>query len=407
MICDSSSVCIAHDLTSTTTSGVVDTKWRYAWVMNWGNSGYTITMYKNHNGILHRLNMENKNTNPQQQVVIQHNPNLSTKCIQILLQQYIIQQFLQKNRLSLMLSNKITSNTKAMYKLHIAIEDTLRTFVRMSTVNVHIDSFYDGMDLNLSVSRPKLDMLMGNVYKWVNYMISTNQQLFKEKVGVDSIDVVLVSGSGFQMPNMDKMLESLFPKSQIIMNTSSNSNNGNATNGNNIPCDEVVATGCAKYAYQILYHDYFTKENNDKYNIEDNEEYDSSTTTMNVPVCPFHIGIAYCNDGKTDSFTLVNDDGTISDSWTIVSFMDDDSTILPFVSTKSISFSDRNEEEIPCTYYIIQQTSDDTTTTTPLAKITIKKEDITKDQMLHVCLDIDKNYDISFILKNTGECISL
>jgi len=417
-ICDSSSVCIAHDLTSCANS---PNKWKYAWVVNFGNSGFLITMYKNHHGILERLGPIN-NTNNQQQ---QYNPNLSTKYIQILIQQFIIQQFIQKNRLSLSISTKILSNNKTMYKLHMAIEDTLRTFIRMNTVNIHIDSFYDGIDLNISMSRPRLDMLLSQVFKYVQYMFTNNQTLFTEKYGSNNanIDVVLVSGSGFQMPNINKMLESSFPNSRIIMDASSGSNDSNS---NNIPCDEVVAIGCAKYAYQILYHDYFTKNEENKYIKNNNEEHSNAlcSSSMNVPICPFSIAIAYCNDNsKNGAFTLENDDGTINDSWTIVSFMDNDhdnsnSTMLPYASTKSISFSNNieNDDEIPCSYYIIQQnitSNNDTTTTTshynPLAKIAVDKKDITKDQnnMLHLSLNIDKDYKIQFILKNTGECVSL
>ena len=245
----------------------------------------------------------------------------------------------------------------------------------MNTVNIHIDSFYDGMDLNLQLSRPRLDMLVSNVYRHVQFMISNALQSFQQEYG--SVDAVLVSGSGFQMPNMDKMLSSLFPNSRVVTN---------ANCGGNIPCDEVVAVGCAKYAYHVL---------------NDTKEHDNSLLCgdLNVPVCPFNISIAYCSDATINgSFALKNEDGTINQSWKIVPFMED-AVILPFHGTKSISF-----DEFPSCYYIIQGNNDN-----PLAKITLDKDDILKDpnHMLHLSLDIGRNYKVRLSVKNTGENVFL
>lgn len=370
VITDASSVCIAHGLTDV----VASTEWKYAWVMNWGNSGFTITTYKNTCNKLHRLDTC-------------HDTTISTKSLQAVFTQYVIMEFLRKYRLPMSTTTAMQQNKKCMFKLHGAIENAIRTFVRTTNVTIHVDSLYDGLDLNVVVSRPRFEMLCNNILQRVQSIIVQKLQSQKEQ-GMDTIDVVLMSGSAFQTPKATQMINNLFP---------------NATKGNNSedPFDEVVAVGCAKYAKQLMDHLLVEKE-------ESGDEISNDAKNnlcMDVPVCPFVFAVAYPKDGgETKNGKGCSCDGKPIDDekeWVIVPF-EEENAPLPIHSTKSISFSNM-DKEVPCCAWIIQKLPEGIR---PLAKIPLTKEDLKNDVWI-VSLDIDLEGTIRFTNENSGECVSL
>ena len=116
----------------------------------------------------------------------------------------------------------------------MACESAVLSLSRAPTVTVAVDGLYEGMDMNVPISKPRFDMLMSGVLRKAETLLQT----FTGEEGV-IFDVVLLAGSVCNMSSAANLIRTkLFP----------NANAGRAE----IPPDEAVAIGCARYAASIL-----------------------------------------------------------------------------------------------------------------------------------------------------------
>ena len=109
----------------------------------------------------------------------------------------------------------------------------MRTLSRAPTVTVVVDGLYEGIDMNVPISRPRFDMLMSGELRQAETLLQTF--VTNESGAVIEFDVVLLAGNVCDMPSATNLIHNkLFPKVNV----------GRV----DVPPDEAVAIGCACHA---------------------------------------------------------------------------------------------------------------------------------------------------------------
>jgi molecular chaperone DnaK (HSP70) len=247
VISEAAAVCVAHGLTEASLStsnmssmvtflqnlslndggspvGIPDNKnvcpvsWSKCLVINWGASGVTAT-------ILNRVEGKGENKLVDIEATKFSSAAAGSEILRLVVK-HAATTFERKTRCS-----EVLSNYKARTKLESASETALKTLVRTNTVHMAVDGLYEGMDLQLPLSRPRIEMLLGPV-------VRSGEALITSVVGDKTMDAVLLSGSVCEMPIVKAMIDRLFPSAW--------------KGDSNISVDESVAIGCARYAHQIV-----------------------------------------------------------------------------------------------------------------------------------------------------------
>ena len=239
IITDPAAVCIAHGLTETEIPRVIDladtagkqppNHWKHALVVDWGATGLTATHVC-------------KKTINSSIITIERSVT-ETACsgtaIVSALAAHCASMFERKSKVSGVLESK-----KAFHRLEVACESAVRTLSRAPTVTVAVDGLYEGIDMNVPISRPRFDMLMSGVLRQAETLL---QAFVTDESGVViEFDVVLLAGNVCDMPSATNLIRNkLFP----------NANAGRV----DVPPDEAVAIGCARHAASILSCDTYSR----------------------------------------------------------------------------------------------------------------------------------------------------
>lgn len=273
VITDPAAVCIAHGLTEEVEqdAGVIDlagntsspssssstSTWKNVLVIDWGASGLTAT------------HVSRTSSNSSLLTIVKSITDISCSGTSIIstLVKHCASMFERKSRVSGVLESK-----KACHRLEMACESAVRTLSRAPTTTVAVDGLYEGMDMSVPISRPRFDMLMSATMKNAETLLQTF-------VGSDEttleFDAVLLAGNVCDMPAATTLIRTkLFP----------NANSGRG----DIPSDEAVAIGCARYAASIL-----SCETHSKLGGKGN-----GPATRTVMACPLTIGICRIENDK-------------------------------------------------------------------------------------------------------------
>mmetsp|Transcript_32635 Transcript_32635/g.55562 ORF Transcript_32635/g.55562 Transcript_32635/m.55562 type:complete len:567 (+) Transcript_32635:122-1822(+) len=268
VITDPSAVCIAHGLTETEQPGTIDlavsenasSSWKNVLVVDWGASGLTATHLCRTSASSSILSIVRTATDA----------SCSGNAIISALTAHCASMFERKSRVSGVLDSK-----KACHRLEMACESAVRTLSRAPTVTVAVDGLFEGIDMNVPISRPRFDMLMSGILRKAEALLQT----FASAEDAN-FDVVLVAGNVCDMPSASNLIRTkLFP-------------NANAGRGD-VPPDEAVAIGCARHAASILSCDTHFKHGGKR--MEGNS---LGPATRKVKACPLTIGICRIENGK-------------------------------------------------------------------------------------------------------------
>jgi len=105
--------------------------------------------------------------------------------------------------------NRLKSNHKMMRKLLSLCETAKKTLSLSNNAQISIDNFYNGEDLNMSISRSKFEELCNECF--VRSLEPIQKALKDAKLStIDINDVVLIGGST-RIPKIQSMLNELFP----------------------------------------------------------------------------------------------------------------------------------------------------------------------------------------------------
>ena len=268
IITDPAAVCIAHGLTETEIPRVIDladisgkpppNHWKHALIVDWGATGLTATHVC-------------KKTINSSIITIERSVTemaCSGTAIVSALAAHCASMFERKSKVSGVLESK-----KAFHRLEVACESAVRTLSRAPTVTVAVDGLYEGIDMNIPISRPRFDMLMSGILRQAETLL---QAFVTDENGVAiEFDVVLLAGNVCDMPSATNVIRNkLFP----------NANAGRV----DVPPDEAVAIGCARHAASILSCDTYSRLS------AKSEE----GATRKVNTCPLTIGICRIEVGK-------------------------------------------------------------------------------------------------------------
>lgn len=269
VISDPAAVCIAHGLTEIEHPGVIDlaapktetsSTWKHALVIGWGASGLTAT------------HVCRKSSNSSLLTIVKQvtDTSCSGAAIISVLAKHCASMFERKSKVSGVLDSK-----KACHRLEMECESAVRTLSRAPTVTVAVDGLYEGLDMNVPISRPRFDMLMSGILRKAETLLET----FTGDEGVD-FDVVLMAGNVCDMPSASTLIRTkLFP-------------GVNAGRGD-VPPDEAVAMGCARHAASILSCDTHSKDGGKR-----TDDHGLGPATRKVKACPVTIGICRVESSK-------------------------------------------------------------------------------------------------------------
>ena len=269
VISDPVAVCIAHGLTEVQNATIDFTSpnpqtWKNALVVDWGASGLTAT------------HICRASPNSSLLKIMKHatETGCSGTAIVNAVVSHCASMFERKNRIS-----GVLDSVKAHHRLELACESAVRALSRAPTTAVSIDGLYEGIDLNVPISRPRFDMMVSGMLKKAETLL----QSFSE--GLDNFDVVLLAGNVCDMPSATNLIRTkLFPDA--------------SAGRNDVPADEAIAIGCARHATSVLSCQTYSKEGGKS------TDKTVGLTTRKAKACPINIGIAK-NDDKENAVPLI------------------------------------------------------------------------------------------------------
>jgi molecular chaperone DnaK (HSP70) len=227
VITEAAAVCLAYDDVINPKDG------QKILILDGGASGLKATLLQNKNGLLSRQASQSLSA-------------VNGTALVDALAQSAAQQFEQKNRFP---RGEVWESKKAKLKLQRACEAALKTLQINNTVTIHVDGLYEGVDCQVSISKPKWDHLSSK--------LATQAKQFLSQL--PEADLVLMSGN---LHNWLKPIASGIFKEKLVSSPS-------------IDPSEAVALGCARQAYLKL----------------SSTEEKLNEPTMEVQVAPISIGI--------------------------------------------------------------------------------------------------------------------
>lgn len=168
--------------------------------------------------------------------------------------QSVAQQFEIKHRFP---RGEVWQSKKARAKLQRACENGLTTLRINNTLTIHVESLYEGMDCQVTISKAKWDHLSSKLVKNAKEFLASTA----EEAGSD-VDTVLLSGNMHSW--LKPMVQSVFPGKLL---------------SSGIDPSEAIAIGCTKQANWNLRH---PRQAGDA---------KIPTTTLEVPMSPVAIAI--------------------------------------------------------------------------------------------------------------------
>ena len=136
--------------------------------------------------------------------------------------QHLVQEFKRKHK------KDITQSKKAMKRLKTSAERAKKTLSSSSSTTIEIDSLYEGIDFNATLTRARFEELCMDIFR--KTMEPVSQALQDAKMDKSDIDEVILVGGSTRVPKIQKMLSDFF--------------NGKELNKSINP-DECVAYGAA------------------------------------------------------------------------------------------------------------------------------------------------------------------
>jgi len=141
------------------------------------------------------------------------------------LAEYCIREFKKKHR------KDITENKRALTRLYSACERAKRTLSSSMTAMIEIDSLYEGIDFNTTITRAKFEDLNMSFFKQT--MAPVDQVLKDAGVSKSQVDDIVLVGGTTRIPKIQELLKDYFNGKELC---------------SNINPDEAVAYGAAVQA---------------------------------------------------------------------------------------------------------------------------------------------------------------
>ena len=119
-----------------------------------------------------------------------------------LLVEHFVQEFKKKHK------HDILENKKALRRLRTACERAKRTLSSATSATIEIDSLYEGIDFNTSITRAKFENLCDSLFR--KTMMPVEQVLKDSKLSKSQIDEVVLVGGSTRIPKIQQLLSDFF-----------------------------------------------------------------------------------------------------------------------------------------------------------------------------------------------------
>ena len=165
---------------------------------------------------------------------------------------WAVEEFKKKHKIDL------RTSAKALARLRLAAERTKKTLSISAQAMLEIDSVYEGIDMQLLLTRAKFESLCDDLFR--STLKPVENVLRDAKVSKDEVDDVVLVGGSSRIPRVQALLKELFNGKELC---------------NTIHPDEAVAYGAAVQAHIL----------------SGNTEKDATTDILLLDVTPLTLGI--------------------------------------------------------------------------------------------------------------------
>jgi L1 cell adhesion molecule like protein len=115
---------------------------------------------------------------------------------------YVIEEFKKKHKIDL------TDNKKAVRRIKTIAERAKRTLSSSVQTTIELDSIYDGIDLNISLSRAKLESLCSDIF---NRILNPIDLVIKDAdINKNNIEEIILVGGTTRIPKIQELLSNYF-----------------------------------------------------------------------------------------------------------------------------------------------------------------------------------------------------
>lgn len=129
-------------------------------------------------------------------------PHLGGEDIDNRIVEHVVQDFKRKNK------KDITSNARAMKRVKTSAERAKRVLSSSSSTSIEIDSLYDGIDFQMTLTRARLEELCSDIFR--KAMDPVEQVLRDAKMSKSDIDEVVLVGGTTRIPKIQQLLSDFF-----------------------------------------------------------------------------------------------------------------------------------------------------------------------------------------------------
>jgi len=116
--------------------------------------------------------------------------------------QHFVEEFKRKYK------KDITGNDRALRRLRTACERAKRTLSASTTATVEIDSLYEGIDFNSSITRARFEDLCGDYFRAC--LGPVEKVLRDAKMGKGDVDEVVLVGGSTRIPKVQQLIQQFF-----------------------------------------------------------------------------------------------------------------------------------------------------------------------------------------------------
>jgi len=119
-----------------------------------------------------------------------------------LLVEYFMEEFKKKHK------KDISDNKRAVRRLRTACESAKRTLSASTVANLEIDSLFEGIDFNSTITRAKFENLCDSLFR--KTMDPVEQVLRDSKISKSAIHEIVLVGGSTRIPKIQQMLSEFF-----------------------------------------------------------------------------------------------------------------------------------------------------------------------------------------------------
>jgi L1 cell adhesion molecule like protein len=116
--------------------------------------------------------------------------------------QFCVEDFKKRHR------KDITGNQRALRRLRTQCERAKRTLSSSTQANVEIDSLFDGVDYNVTITRARFEALCADYFK--DTLLPVEKVLKDSKMSKSEIDEVVLVGGSTRIPKVQELIKNFF-----------------------------------------------------------------------------------------------------------------------------------------------------------------------------------------------------